>query len=474
MLAKRLWGLVLLVALASATSAGLTLAQVKYKESPMLTRLVEQGKLSPVDQRVPKDSLVVEPLERPGEFGGTLRYAHMWFIFAVEPGLVGRSEDRNSWVPQVAKSWEWGSDWKSITFRLREGMKWSDGTAYTADDIIFWWNDIVKSKYHTQPYSVAGMNPEVDRVVKVDNITVRFEFAQPRPKFLEESRGGWSYGFYGYPAHYFKRFHPDYNPRRDMRPEEQFRQLLDRVYQNKFIYDDPEAPTILAWRTVAYKQGEFQILERNPYYWKVDRAGNQLPYIDHVQSLQMPSSQKELIKLKALAGEVDFEMRSIGVKEFPLFKEKEKDLGADVILFKEVYGSPQGIIFNWNAKDEALRPIIRNTDFRRALSLALDRNLINEAAFQGIGKVGHGFSEPGVYNPEIDGAWAQYDPDRANRMLDSIGLNRRDSEGFRTLPNGGKLTLILMFQPGWGQGADQVAEILLRLGVRVEVLEVDY
>ena len=469
----------LLVVVLTFLTFGLVEAQMMYKEAPSLSVLVEAGKIPPLEQRLPKDPLVLEVEDSIGKYGGTLRGAHGAIIFGVEVGLVRRVySDRDTFRPQVAKSFEWGPDFKSITFKLREGMKWSDGHPYTADDIMFWWNDVVQSKWITEPITMAGMNTNTDKVVKVDDYTFRFEFAEPRPKFLVQARGGWSYGFYGYPAHYFKTLHPSYNPQEGMSAEDQFQRLQDILSQNRWISREPDAPTILPWRTLAYKEGQLYLLERNPYYFAVDPEGNQLPYFDRVESLTMKDSDKELIKLKALAGEIDYEFRTIALSDYPLYKENEKKLGIQIITFDNVWNAPQGIDINQDyTKDPEVGDLLRTADFRRALSLALDRELINRTAYLGLGQPGQGFSDAGVYDPEIDGSYADYDQARANSMLDSIGLDKKDSEGFRTLANGKKLTLNLMFRSGWGQGSDQVAEIAgdswREVGLRVNVKVAD-
>jgi peptide/nickel transport system substrate-binding protein len=458
---------------------GFAEAQMKYKEAPSLSVLVKAGKIPPIEGRLPKDPLVLDVEEGIGKYGGTLRTAHFNTVFAVEVGLVRREYyDRDTFQPQVAKSFEWGPDYRSITFRLREGMKWSDGHPYTADDIMFWWNDIVQSKWLKQPANVAGMNSRTDRVVKVDDHTVRFEFAEPRPKFLVQSRGGWSYGFYGYPAHYFKKLHPSYSPQQGMSGEDQFQRLQDRLFQNRWLVTDPDAPTILPWKTLAYKEGQLYIMERNPYYFAVDKEGNQLPYLDRVESLALTDGDRELIKLKVLAGEIDNEFRTIGLKDYPLYRESQQKADIVLITFDNIWNSPQGININQDyVKEPEVGKLLQNADFRRALSLSLDRELINKVAYLGLGEPGQGFSDAGVYSPETDGSYAQFDQGKANRLLDSIGLGRRDGEGFRVLPDGRKLTLTLMYRPGWGQGSDEVAEIARDswgdVGIRMVISSVD-
>ena len=163
-----------------------------------------------------------------------------------------------------------------------------------------------------------------------------------------------------------------------MSGEDQFQRLQDVLHQNRWLSRDPDAPTILPWKTLAYKEGQLYLLERNPYYWAVDPEGNQLPYFDRVESLAMKDSDKELIKLKALAGEIDYEFRTIALSDYPLYKENEKKLGIQIITFDNIWNAPQGIDINQDyTKDPEVGELLRTADFRRALSLALDRELIN-------------------------------------------------------------------------------------------------
>jgi peptide/nickel transport system substrate-binding protein len=185
----------------------------------------------------------------------------------------------------------------------------------------------------------------------------------------------------------------------------------------------------------------------------------------------------EVIKLKILSGEIDWERRRGLIIDLPLYRENESKAGIDVVLTIKPEGSQQGIKFNPGHPDPDVRAVIDNADFRRALSIAIDRRVIQETGYLGLGKVGHGFSPPGVYNPEIDGAWAQHDPDRASKMLDSIGLNKRDSEGYRLLPNGKKFTFTLLFMPGWHAGHNETAEVATegwrKVGIRAIAKPVD-
>jgi peptide/nickel transport system substrate-binding protein len=190
----------------------------------------------------------------------------------------------------------------------------------------------------------------------------------------------------------------------------------------------------------------------------VDRWGQQLPYVDYWENQLLAATDKEVILLKLIAGETHFERRLGSVADVPFLREQAEDT-LDLIFTKKPEGAQQGIYFSPHHENEAFRELLRQADFRRALSIAVDRETINQTAYLGLGQVGHGFSLPGVFDPEIDGQWVEYDLDRANQMLDDLGLTNRDSEGFRTLPNGENLTFILGSYPTWHPGALESAEI---------------
>ena len=437
-----------------------------FKEAPMLADLVGQGKLPPLEQRLPKDTLTVLVEDSIGRYGGKVNAPHKWFFYFELSLLQKLHDDRDTWRPMVAKSWAWADDYTTITFYLHEGQKWSDGAPYTVDDILFWWNDFIQSKYNTKPRT-AGMNAKTDKLIKIDDYAFRLEFydedgnPKSRPLFLDQSRGGYSYGWYGYPRQYFEALHPDYNETAQDRRQEEFDKLMQGPMRwNQWVSTVPEAPTLAAWHPVEYQEAQYALHERNPYYFGLDPEGNQMPYIDQIESLDKSDSDAEMIKVKLLSGEADGAFRVVGLRDYPLFKENEEKSGLQVILLDDIRNGRQVFHFNQDyVAEDAIGDLLRNVDFRRAMSLALNRPLINQSLFLGLAKLGHGFSEQGVFDEAIDGSYATYDPDMANELLNDLGLDGRDADGYRTLPDGTQLTLSLMFRSGWGYAADDVAEI---------------
>lgn len=460
-------------------------AEMVYQEAPLLAERVARGQLPPVEERLPKNPLVWdnEWNHDIGNYGGTIRVSTFRFPEAqASIGLARITNDRQSFVPDMAEGYEWGPDKKSITFFLREGVRWSDGEPFTAHDFIFWWEDIVHSEYLPEPLGAQGFDTTTDSVELIDDYTIRFEFAQPNPQFLFTTRGflGGQQGYQYRAKHYWSQFHPKYNPIEGMDPQEQMLEFADMVTSGirGMLNHSLDFPVLWPWRPIEYVEEQHLLMERNPYFWSVDAEGNQLPYADYVQSYLMIDGDVEAIKVRIIAGEVDYERRTGTVPDIPLFRQYEEEAGIKLRFTLQPVGSIQGIYFGQNHPDPAKREVLQNVDFRRAMSLAIDRQTINETASLGVGTTGQGYSHPGMYNPEIDGSYADFDVERANALLDSIGMDQRDADGYRLLPNGETFTFSLLFTPGWLEGVTETAEIAAEswreVGIRANARPVDH
>lgn len=460
----------------------MTVSAMTFQEAPMLQEKVQAGELPPLEERLPAEPLVWdnEWNHVVGTYGGELRFSTFRFRNALSCiGIARYTKDRRDWVPDLAKGWEWSDDYSSLTVFFREGTRWSDGHPFTTDDFMFWWNDIVHSEYLDAPMGVTGIDTRRDEVVQVDDYTIRFDFAEPRPGFFFMTRGmdGGDQGIhFSVPKHYMKQFHPTYSPIEGKDPEEQFLEFMDLAGQRE--WRDVERPVLWPWRPIAYREDQLSLWERNPYFWVVDTDGNQLPYIDTLQSPLLRDGDREAINLRLIAGDLDWERRIGSVLDMPLYERHREEAGFQIMLTAKPEGSQQGIYFNLNNRDPALAELVAEADFRRALSLTVDREVINETAYFGLGRPGHGFSMPNEYDPEIDGLWAQYDMELANSLLDGIGLDTRGADGFRLLPNGESFVFSLMYVPGWHPGAQETAEIAVEgwqeLGINAVATAVDH
>ena len=361
-----------------------------YNEAPILIDLVKQGKVPPVEERLPQRPLVVDPVEEIGKYGGTLKRAirgpanqYSWNWTSSENLLRWQWKDGQLVVvPNVAKRWKVSEDGKVYTFYLREGMRWSDGHPFTADDIMFWYEDIILNKDLTPSipdWLVVRDKP--GKVEKIDDYTVRFVFEEPYGIFLEFlAMGGNTFR----PKHYLEQFHSRYAPQEvlsEMVKEAKFERWDQLFWDKASTFYNQECPVINAWRVITPLPALRMVAERNPYYWKVDTAGNQLPYIDRVTFEDI--SDLEVITMRMLNGDFDMldcEQSPFG--NYTLYMENRDKGNYRVLKWTEPIMSC--IYVNQNVKDPVLREIFEDSRFRMALSYAINREEINDLFFYGM------------------------------------------------------------------------------------------
>lgn len=417
-----------------------------YKEAPELAALVEAGQLDPVSQRLPVEPAVVEPVEEIGKYGGTLRRAWLgpsdrWNVrhFIGEPFITTTVNGLP--IPNVPKAIEVLDNNRVFVFYLREGMRWSDGHPVTSEDAEFWWSIKTDPRLYHPHSEWMLQNGEPGKFEIIDEYTFKISFPEPHTGFLLGAATDGRARMLA-PKHYLKQFHADY-----VDPEEldrlvkeggydSWRSLFDDKYQ--FPERNPERPTITAWYPVTNPTDLQFILVRNPYYWKVDTAGNQLPYIDrlifeHVQDTTM-------IELRAVTGQIDFQSRHLG--DVSVLLENEESGDYRVILYPGATGSTCGLHFNQNHKDPVKRALLTDVRFRRALSVAINREEINEVLYYGLQtprQASFASSSP-FYDEEWSTAYIEYNPDLANQLLDEMGLVW-GNDGFRRNPDGSRVAV---------------------------------
>ena len=259
----------LAVLLIAITAMGLVSSQSMYNEAPALAEKVAAGELPPVDERLPDEPLVIEPVEEIGQYGGTWRSVdngegNGWtqMSTSVEPFLKW-NRDVNGFRPNIVTSWEWNDDATELTVHFRQGIKWSDGDPMTVDDYLFWWNDMVLDEDVpvNAPFGTT-VRGELMSVEKVDDYTLHFSFPYSNPLFLEyKSRGAYHSSLHMVPEHYMRQFHPKYSDAEDAT------ELVNHYGWTSRLHH-PGMPTIYAWMVADYVEGQRLVLERNPYYWK--------------------------------------------------------------------------------------------------------------------------------------------------------------------------------------------------------------
>lgn len=474
---------------ATTAPAAETAAPSRYSEAPDLATKVEAGELPPVEERLPLEPLVVVPFEEPGEYGGDLRRAGLALSNHMEMYLwegLTRWDYRTGSLqitPNIAKSWEINEDASVYTFYLREGMKWSDGHPFTADDVVFWYEDIALNEELNPSFPgwlVAGGEPVV--IEKVDDFTVQFKFATPYAILLEFMCFSGASNPPFAPRHYLEQYHPNYADADELAQQVKARNF-EEWYQ---LFTDrntpsvnPELPSLWAWvPSVEWGAGKTVPALRNPYYWKVDTNGKQLPYIDRMvtESTQSP----EICLMKAIAGEVDLQISQLSFSDYSLLKENEE--AGDYFVTDWVSGGGSiGIYVNQSYGDDAKRELFQNRSFRHGLSHAINREEMNELFFMDMAVITHACGSPAEASwQEGFGQTAiEFDLDKANALLDEAGLDQRDSDGYRLGLDGKRLQLVVENYGNVESGANmidlnlQVANYWQAVGVDAIAREVE-
>jgi peptide/nickel transport system substrate-binding protein len=375
-------------------------------------------------------------------------------------------------------------------------MKWSDGAPFTADDFVFWFEDIYSNR-EIVPTGIADMSPagKPGKIIKVDEATVEFQFEVPYFLLREMLAGdtliggGMSVGMYQNrsfgcyaPTHYLKQFLPKYSSEDDvnkMARAQGFENWV-RMLNNKKDWNlNTDLPVLGPFKTVKPINTPTWVMERNPFYYAVDTDGNQLPYINQV--IMTLAEDLEVLNLRAMAGQYDMQERHIDIAKLPVILENRDRGGYDVHLDLAFNGSDTTIHFNQSyTADPEIAKWLTNADFRRALSLAIDRDQLNQTFWLGLGKPGS--TAPAESMPQCPGKewlskWSTLDLAQANKMLDALGLTKKDGDGYRLrTDNGQRLRLevqtVRAFLP-WPQQMEMVAQHWRRAGIYAEVKEME-
>lgn len=475
-------------------------AAFAFNEAPALKARVDAGQLPPVDRRLPTAPLVVKPLTAIGTYGGELRtdllggtdrgYGWLNRIIGYEP-LVRFAPEGGHVVPGLAESWTVSPDSRVFAFTLRAGLKWSDGAPVTADDVLFWFHDMAMNTqlFPGGPGSnliVAGKPAEV---TKLDERTVQFAFAAPYGLFLQQLASGNNQPPIA-PRHYATQFHPSYNAAGlpalikaagvtswvDL-----FVQKVGGPIGNNFApWVNPQLPVLHPWTVERpYDGASSQVVAvRNPYYWKVDPAGNQLPYLDRVVFPIV--GDPEVLKLMVMNGQVDFVYRpqNFGIGDKPVLYENRQsgryrfvDLSADV-------SAAHALHLNLTVQDPVKRALFADKTFRIALSLALNRPELIDIIYVGQGEPYQVAPRPEspFYDATFAKQYTEYDPERASTMLDGLGLDKRNAAGIRLMRDGRPLSIRVDVRTDTKQQIDSlelIAGYWKKVGVDVQVNVID-
>ncbi len=458
-----------------------------YGEAPMLAEMVAAGDLPPVEERLPvaEDIFVVETVDGIGQYGGTWHNAS-WaddipnIKMITYDGPIRWLPDYSGYGPGLAKDWEWSEDGTSVTYYFREGIKWSDGEEFNMDDLRFWWEDLANNEDFdviTVPWWGFKTDGSPMDVEFPDNYTMTMTWDTPQwitPFIL--AQGFWEWEDLMMPEHYIKTLHPEYT---DGATYEEL-ELAKDWEQN------PDFPTLFAWHVVEYTPAERTVLERNPYYWKTDPEGNQLPYIDRIEVAVIPDDQVRLLEVAQGKYEASFRGTD-DPNNIPFLFEQAEANGFQLHegAVNGAGGWP-GWLINQDFSDtsyenwEEIRMVLRDPNFRRAISHAMDRQRIVDVAWGGFGEPKQSTISPQSFHFASDegqavfNEWAQsyaaYDPEGAGALLDAAGMMDSDGDGCRELPSGAAFELV--FDLGrWGgvsvatQSTEAYSTMLADVGV---------
>ncbi|MBN1429187.1 MAG: ABC transporter substrate-binding protein [Anaerolineae bacterium] len=466
-----------------------------YKESPMLADKVASGDLPPVEERLPETPRVVEVLGEIGQFGGTMRqgftgtnpgWGGMWYVAGWEC-LTQWSADFSGVEMNIAENIEISDDVKEFTIHLRKGMKWSDGADFTADDIMFYIDDIIFDTDLSPNGAVADWLPadgaDDFKAEKIDDYTVKFIFANPHGTFLYQAAQWNGRHIAFFPKHYLEQYHKKYNDKVDdlLEGEEGIEDWIGLF--NKYAagptqdtqqyFNVPERPVLFPWVvTKPLEAGTTIEMARNPFYWKVDAEGNQLPYMDGITGTSYQDDQARLLGM--LNGDLDF-VKDPGGDNRIAYHDAVDEGKPLYIRYNNSDGANSNTIhFNRNTPDEAKAAIFENKDFRIGMSHAINRQEVIDIVHSGQGtpsQQGPLDSSP-LYNEQCANQYLEYDVDLANEFLDKV-IPDKGSDGYRLTPDGAPLSIIFTISNDLTYGTNwvQVAELLIgywdKVGVKV-------
>jgi len=477
-----------------------------FKEAPMLAEQVKAGKLPAVEKRLPEASqlFVVKPLDQIGKYGGNWRRAFTGPADHENGNRINSADKILTFdytgtriIPSLARDWKVSDDGKTTTIYLRKGARWSDGKPFTADDFMFWYEDIYLNKNIVPtPFFEFQIDGKDGKMKKIDDYTVAFEFPEPYTYFVYQlagstaigagfaTRGGFqNFGGAYAPAHYLKQFLPKYSSEEAANKKAKDLGFDSWVSLLKMKYSwalNNELPTMTPWKTVSPINTPTWSMERNPYFWAVDTAGNQLPYIDKITMTLAENT--EVANLRAIAGEYDIQERHMHLSKLPVFLENAKKGNYTVHLDPGFNGSDVAIhIGNSYVADPEISKLLKNKDFRHALALGIDRDQLNEAFWLGVGSAGSVAPSPDtIYSPgpEWNKKWGVLDLKQANELLDKVGLTKKDADGYRLRTDGkGRLRLEMITVGGQFVPYTQVGEMIKqqwkKIGIDLDVKELE-
>ncbi|HYX01274.1 MAG TPA: ABC transporter substrate-binding protein [Reyranella sp.] len=453
------------------------------QETPMFAEQVKSGALPPVGKRIPEQPWVVKKFaggEGPGKPGGALnilagtaRDTRLMTVYSYTRLIV--YNDQFKLQPDLLESYENKED-REFTFKLRAGHKWSDGHPFTTEDFRFFWEDMANNK------ELSPSGPSVELLVDgkppkveiIDERTIKYSWEKPNPYFIESQARAAPLWLFR-PAHYLKKFHPKYTSEEEIAKTAKGGQQGGRWVQNfrrvdvMYNNDNVDLPSLNPWVLTTPSPAQRYVFVRNPYYHRIDQKGQQLPYIDRVV---LTVAATNLIPAKAGLGEADLQPRYLNMRDYTFLQKSAKSSGVDVRLWESGSGSQLALYPNLNTNDEEWRKLFRDVRFRRALSMAIDRDELNQVVYIGLATPSNNtiMSRSELFKDEYATKWAKYDPKAANKLLDEVGLSKKNDQGFRLLPDGREAAIVVEHASEETEDADAlqlISDYLKKVGIKL-------
>ena len=454
-----------------------------YSEAPSLAKKVAAGKLPPVQERLPFNprKLNFKNLGlKIGKYGGSIRMlmarakdARQMSVYGYSR-LVGYHPKTFKLEADILESFE-VKEGRRFTFELRRGHKWSDGQPLTSEDFRYWWEDVANNKELSPvgPPKIMTINGELPIFEVINRYKFRYTWKRPNPDFLPRLASASPLYIYR-PAHYMRQFHEKYTDqdilKKTVKKSKQrnwaaLHNKMDNLYRN----DNVDLPVLQPWVSISKPSASRLVFKRNPFFHRVDPEGKQLPYAD---SFIFTIANNKLIPAKTGTGEVDLQARYLRFDDYTFLKKGEERSPYSTRLWKTAKGAHLALFPNLNVNNPILRKLIRDVRFRRALSLSVHRHEINQVIYYGLAIGGNNSVLPGspLYRPTYRNKWANFDLQKANQLLDEIGLVQRDSSGIRLMPDGSPLHLIIETA---GESTEQtdvlelVRDSWLKIGIKI-------
>ena len=454
-----------------------------YSEAPSLAKKVAAGKLPPVEERLPFNprKLNFKNLGlKIGKYGGSIRMlmarakdARQMSVYGYSR-LVGYHPKTFELEADILESFE-VKEGRRFTFELRRGHKWSDGQPLTSEDFRYWWEDVANNKELSPvgPPKIMTINDELPIFEVINRYKFRYTWKRPNPDFLPRLASASPLYIYR-PAHYMRQFHEKYTDqdvlKKTVKKSKQrnwaaLHNKMDNLYRN----DNVDLPVLQPWVSISKPSASRLIFKRNPFFHRVDPEGKQLPYTD---SFIFTIANNKLIPAKTGTGEVDLQARYLRFDDYTFLKKGEERSPYSTRLWKTAKGAHLALFPNLNVNNPILRKLIRDVRFRRALSLGVHRHEINQVIYYGLAIGGNNsvLPESPLYRPTYRNKWANFDLQKANQLLDEIGLVQRDSSGIRLMPDGSPLHLIIETA---GESTEQtdvlelVRDSWLKIGIKI-------